>query len=301
MSAMIVAILMEVYSMEKTCVGVIGGSGLYNMDGLEDVEELAVSTPFGDPSDKYVLGRLSGTRVAFLARHGRGHSLMPSELNYRANIFGFKKLGVKRIISASAVGSLKEEIPPLNIVLPDQFVDRTTRRVSTFFGDGIVAHVSMADPVCPELQQLAHRCSSGLNRKVVLGGTYLNMEGPHFSTRAESLLYRSWGLDVIGMTNSTEARLAREAEICYVTVAMVTDYDCWREEEEPVSVETLIGFLNQNAEFAKTLITRMVAELPEEPGCGCGRALKNAIITRPDAVSPEVRERLAPIIGNYLT
>jgi len=287
--------------MEPVTIGVIGGSGLYNMDRLENVEEVALSTPFGDPSDSYVVGTLAGTRVAFLARHGRGHRLMPSELNYRANIFGFKTLGVKRIISASAVGSLREEMPPMNIVLPDQFVDRTTKRKSTFFGDGLVAHVSMAHPICPELQQLAHRCSSGLDRKVHLGGTYLNMEGPQFSSRAESLLYRSWGLDVIGMTNSTEARLAREAEICYVTVAMVTDYDCWKEEEEPVSVETLIGYLNQNADFAKNLIARMVAEMPGTPGCDCGRALENAIITRPDAVPPEARERLAPIIGTYLS
>lgn len=286
--------------MEQASVGVIGGSGLYGMDGLENVEEIRLSTPFGDPSDSYFIGTLSGVRVAFLARHGRGHRLMPSELNYRANIFGFKQLGVKRIISASAVGSLKEELPPETIVLPDQFIDRTSKRVSTFFGDGLVAHVSMADPICPQLQQLAHRCSSGLERKVILGGTYLNMEGPHFSTRAESRLYRSWGLDVIGMTNSTEARLAREAEICYLTVAMVTDYDCWLEEEEPVSVETLIGYLNQNAEFARGLIAKMVAELPDEMTCGCGRALENAIITSPGEVTAEVRERLAPIIGNYL-
>ncbi len=286
--------------MEQASVGVIGGSGLYGMDGLENVEEIRLSTPFGEPSDSYFIGSLSGVRVAFLARHGRGHRLMPSELNYRANIFGFKQLGVKRIISASAVGSLKEELPPETIVLPDQFIDRTSKRVSTFFGDGLVAHVSMADPICPQLQQLAHRCSSGLERKVILGGTYLNMEGPHFSTRAESRLYRSWGLDVIGMTNSTEARLAREAEICYLTVAMVTDYDCWLEEEEPVSVETLIGYLNQNAEFARGLIAKMVAELPDEMTCGCGRALENAIITSPGEVTAEVRERLAPIIGNYL-
>lgn len=286
--------------MEKASVGVIGGSGLYGMDGLEEVEEIRLSTPFGDPSDSYFIGSLSGTRVAFLSRHGRGHRLMPSELNYRANIFGFKQLGVNRIISASAVGSLKEELPPETIVLPDQFIDRTTKRVSTFFGDGIVAHVSMADPVCPQLQQLAHRCSSGLQRKVVLGGTYLNMEGPHFSTRAESLLYRSWDLDVIGMTNSTEARLAREAEICYLTVAMVTDYDCWRVEEEPVSVETLIGYLKQNAEFARNLIAAMVAELPTEFTCGCGQALTNAIITSPGEVSAEVRDRLSPIVGRYL-
>jgi 5'-methylthioadenosine phosphorylase len=286
--------------MEQASVGVIGGSGLYGMDGLENVEEIRLSTPFGEPSDSYFIGTLSGVRVAFLARHGRGHRLMPSELNYRANIFGFKQLGVKRIISASAVGSLKEELPPETIVLPDQFIDRTSKRVSTFFGDGLVAHVSMADPICPQLQQLAHRCSSGLERKVILGGTYLNMEGPHFSTRAESRLYRSWGLDVIGMTNSTEARLAREAEICYLTVAMVTDYDCWLEEEEPVSVETLIGYLNQNAEFARGLIAKMVAELPDEMTCGCGRALENAIITSPGEVTAEVRERLAPIIGNYL-
>lgn len=287
--------------MDKATVGVIGGSGLYKMDSLEDVEEIRVPTPFGDPSDSYFIGSLGGARVAFLARHGRGHRLMPSELNYRANIYGFKQLGVSRIISASAVGSLKEDIPPLNIVLPDQFVDRTTQRKSTFFGEGIVAHVSMAEPICPQMQQLAHRCSSGLDRRVVLGGTYLNMEGPHFSTRAESDLYRSWGLDVIGMTNSTEARLAREAEICYVTVAMVTDYDCWRVEEEPVSVETLIGFLNQNADFARNLITRMVPELPDRRSCGCGQALQNAIFTSPHGVSPAVRERLAPIIGNYLS
>jgi len=285
--------------MDNVSVGVVGGSGLYDMETLEDVEEISLETPFGPPSDRYRVGTMTGRRVAFLARHGRGHQLMPSEVNFRANIYGFKMLGVERIISASAVGSLKEEIPPLNIVLPDQFIDRTTRRKSTFFGEGIVAHVSMAHPICPGLQQLAQRCSHGLDRKVHLGGTYLNMEGPHFSTRAESLLYRSWGLDIIGMTNSTEARLAREAEICYTTVAMVTDYDCWREEEEPVSVETLIGYLNQNAEFARTLIGRMVAEMPAERPCGCGRALENAILTSPGAVTPEVRQRLAPIIGKY--
>lgn len=285
--------------MDEARIGIIGGSGLYDMP-LAESRLLRVPTPFGDPSDSYLLGKLEGQPVAFLARHGRGHRLLPSELNFRANIYGFKRLGVRQIISASAVGSLKIEHAPMDFVLPDQFVDRTFSRVSTFFGDGIVAHVSLADPICSRLTDALQQAAGEIDLPIKRGGTYVCMEGPAFSTRAESLLYRSWGMDLIGMTNLQEAKLAREAEICYVTVAMVTDYDCWHEEEEPVTVEMLINTLNKNSHNAKRLISRVVNQLPADFDCPCQHALQNAIITAPGAIPAEVRRRLEPIVGKYL-
>lgn len=286
--------------MEKIKIGIIGGSGLYDMAGLEEREEVAVATPFGDPSDKLVTGTLGGKRVAFLARHGRGHRLMPSELNFRANIYAMKTLGVERILSVSAVGSLRESIAPLDIVLPDQFLDRTRGRVSTFFGDGLVAHISFGDPVCPDLLEQVFESSARAGFPAKKGGTYVCMEGPAFSTRAESILYRGAGMDVIGMTNLQEAKLAREAEICYVTIALVTDYDCWHDGHETVSAEMILGNLERNCRAAEAILTRTVADLDGERKCSCGDALKYALITRPDAVTPEAKARLAPIVGRYL-
>ena len=285
--------------MDETRIGIIGGSGLYDMP-LEQSRMLRVPTPFGDPSDSYLLGNLEGQPVAFLARHGRGHRLLPSELNFRANIYGFKRLGVRQIVSASAVGSLRTEHSPMDFVLPDQFVDRTFSRVSTFFGEGIVAHVSLADPICSRLTDVLQQAAGEIDLPIKRGGTYVCMEGPAFSTRAESFLYRSWGMDLIGMTNLQEAKLAREAEICYVTVAMVTDYDCWHEEEEPVSVEMLINYLNKNSRNAKRLIARAVTLLPAEFDCPCQHALRQAIITDPKAIPDAARRRLEPIVGKYL-
>jgi 5'-methylthioadenosine phosphorylase len=281
-------------------IGIIGGSGLYAMPGLTSVGEVRVETPFGEPSDAFVLGELEGRRVAFLARHGRGHRLLPSELNFRANIYAMKKLGVERILSVSAVGSLKEEHKPTDFVIPDQFIDRTTRRVSTFFGDGVVAHVTFGDPVCGVVAKtLAEVCKSeGVVAKA--GGTYVNMEGPQFSTRAESNLYRSWGADVIGMTNLQEAKLAREAEICYATVAMVTDYDCWHDGHDAVTVEQIVQVLHQNAANACKVVKAAVAALPRERNCGCASALKHAILTSPEAIPEAARERLELLIGKYL-
>lgn len=288
---------MEEVGLEAS-VGVIGGSGLYAMEGLVDLEEVRLRTPFGEPSDAYVLGSLAGRRVAFLARHGRGHRRTPSEINYRANIYGMKLLGVERIFSASAVGSLQENIAPLDIVLPDQLVDWTRLRASTFFGEGLVAHVSLAEPFCPELRGLLMSCGRLHPVKVHGQGAYLCIEGPQFSTKAESKIYRSWGMAVIGMTNATEARLAREAEICYATLALVTDYDCWHEEEAPVTVAQVVGRLQTNAQAARTLIRDAVASLPERRACECGAALRNAVITDPQAVSAEARERLRPLLGS---
>ena len=282
-------------------IGVIGGSGLYDMAELTEREERSLKTPFGDPSGPYLLGTLRGRRVAFLARHGAGHRLLPSELNFRANIFGFKLLGVERIISASAVGSLKQEYPPLDIVVPDQFFDRTTSRASTFFGNGLAGHVSFAHPVCPELARVAAEAVEAAGARVHRGGTYVCMEGPQFSTLAESRLYRSWGMDVIGMTNLQEAKLAREAEICYVTLALVTDYDCWHPDHDTVTVEMIVKTLLQNAQTAQRAIAEMAAKLPAGRACDCGSALKHALITRPEAVPPQVKRDLAPIIGKYLS
>ena len=285
--------------MDQAQIGIIGGSGLYEIP-LENRRETEVETPFGSPSDSFLTGQLQGKNVAFLARHGRGHRLIPSELNFRANLYAFKKLGVSQILSASAVGSLRLEHKPMDFVLPEQFLDRTSKRISTFFGDGIAAHISFADPVCHRLLETVEQASSNIQFPITRGGTYVCMEGPAFSTRAESHLYRSWGMDLIGMTNLQEAKLAREAEICYVTLAMVTDYDCWHEEEEVVTVERLIEYLNKNSENAQRLLTEVVRVLPEQSDCPCQHALESAIITDPKAIPQSARERLDAIIGRYL-
>jgi len=281
-------------------IGIIGGSGLYDMAELTDREERVVETPFGTPSAPYVIGSLRGQRVAFLARHGAGHRLLPTELNFRANIFGFKLLGVEYLLSASAVGSLKEEYKPLDLVIPDQFFDRTKGRVSTFFGDGLVAHVGFAHPFCKPLSSIAFESARAAGATVHEGGTYVCMEGPQFSTLSESRLYRSWGMDIIGMTNLQEAKLAREAEICYTTIALVTDYDCWHPEHDQVTVEMIIGNLTQNARVAQQVIASAVERLPYQRTCECAQALKYAIITRPDAVPAGTRQKLAPLVGKYL-
>jgi 5'-methylthioadenosine phosphorylase len=280
-------------------IGIIGGSGLYSMPGFDAQEEIAIDTPWGWPSDNYVLGRLAGKSVAFLARHGRGHRFSPSELNFRANVYGMKSLGVERIISLSAVGSLKEEHRPLDFVLPDQFFDRTRGRVSTFFGEGLVAHISFAHPVCPQLSGVVCQAARGVGVNAKQGGTYLCMEGPAFSTLAESNIYRSWGMDVIGMTNLQEAKLAREAEICYVTVAMVTDYDCWHPDHDAVTVRDIIDHLNKNAENACKVVAAAVAAMPAGRACKCGSALAHAIITDHKLVPEETRKKLDLIIGKY--
>src|SRR5580765_3891685 len=276
-------------------IGIIGGSGLYDMAGLTGREERSIATPFGDPSGPYVIGTLRGKRVAFLARHSVGHRLLPSELNFRANIYGMKVLGVERILSASAVGSLKMEYKPLDIVVPDQFFDRTKGRISTFFGNGIVAHVAFAHPLCHDLSAIAADSAAKVGATVHRGGTYVNMEGPQFSTLAESKLYRSWGMDVIGMTNLQEAKLAREAEICYATLALVTDYDCWHPDHDSVTVEMIIANLLQNAKTAQQVIANAVERLPIDRTCECARALATAIITRPEAVPAATKERLRAI------
>lgn len=278
----------------------IGGSGLYNMPGLTDVREITVDTPFGLPSDNFILGKLEGRDVAFLSRHGRGHRLLPSEINFRANIFAMKKIGVESILSVSAVGSLKLDHKPTDFVIPDQFIDRTTHRLSTFFGDGIVAHVAFGDPVCA-MTAVTFRdaCrSAGVVGKH--GGTYVCMEGPQFSTRAESNLYRSWGADVIGMTNLQEAKLAREAEICYATLAMVTDYDCWHESHDDVTVDQVIAVLHQNAENAIKVVRAAVALLPRNSNCACRSALKYAILTDRAAIPHETRHKLSLLLDKYL-
>jgi 5'-methylthioadenosine phosphorylase len=284
----------------KPTIGIIGGSGLYSMPGFEVQQELTIDTPWGEPSDPYVVGRLSGKEVAFLARHGRGHRISPSELNFRANIYGFKSLGIERIVSLSAVGSLTEKHPPLKFVIPDQFFDRTRGRVSTFFGEGLVAHVSFADPVCPQLSEVVRKSCVQLGVDVAKGGTYLCMEGPAFSTKAESNVYRSWGMDVIGMTNLQEAKLAREAEICYATVAMVTDYDCWREGHDAVTIEEIVAVLHQNAENAARVVKAAVAALPVERTCACASAAKYAVLTQPDLIPAATREKVKLLFGKYL-
>ena len=286
--------------MSQAEIGIIGGSGLYSMPGLTGVRELKQQTPFGDPSDAYVLGTLEGRQVAFLARHGRGHRILPTELNFRANVYGFKQLGVERIVSVSAVGSLKEEHKPLDFVIPDQFFDRTRHRVDTFFGEDIVAHIAFADPICPELAQTVEAAckQSGVTGK--RGGTYLCMEGPQFSTKAESNVYRSWGMDVIGMTNLQEAKLAREAEICYVTVAMVTDYDCWHPHHDSVTVDQIVAVLLKNAENACQVVRHTVASMPAKRHCKCGAALAHAILTDRDKIPAATRVKLKLILEKYL-
>jgi 5'-methylthioadenosine phosphorylase len=281
-------------------IGIIGGSGLYEMAELTDRQERTIPTPFGDPSGPYVIGMLRGKRVAFLARHGAGHRILPSELNFRANIYGFKVLGVERIVSASAVGSLKEEYKPLDVLVPDQFFDRTKGRISTFFGRGLVAHVAFAHPVCPILSAIAADAAQAVDATVHRGGTYVNMEGPQFSTLAESMLYRSWGMDVIGMTNLQEAKLAREAEICYATLALITDYDCWHPDHDSVTVDLIIANLLQNAATAQRAIAEAVGRIDGPRTCECATALASALITRPELVPERTKEELAPIIGKYM-
>jgi 5'-methylthioadenosine phosphorylase len=286
--------------MSNPTIGIIGGSGLYDMAELTDTSEQRVTTPFGDPSGPYVVGTLRGKRVAFLARHGVGHRILPSELNFRANIYGFKVLGVERIISASAVGSLKQEYKPLDIVVPDQFFDRTKGRISTFFGRGLVAHVAFAHPLCADLSKVAADAAESVGATVHRGGSYVNMEGPQFSTLTESKLYRSWGMDVIGMTNLQEAKLAREAEICYATLALVTDYDCWHPDHDSVTVDLIVANLLQNAATAKKTIAEAVERVSGPRTCACKDALSTAIITRPEHVPDQIKKELAPIIGRYM-
>jgi 5'-methylthioadenosine phosphorylase len=282
-------------------IGIIGGSGLYEMAELTDREERTIATPFGDPSGPYVIGTLRGKGVAFLARHGAGHRILPSELNFRANIYGFKVLGVERIVSASAVGSLKEAYRPLDILVPDQFFDRTRGRISTFFGRGLVAHVAFAHPVCTILSSIAADAAQAVNATVHRGGTYVNMEGPQFSTLAESRLYRSWGMDVIGMTNLQEAKLAREAEICYATLALITDYDSWHPDHNAVTVDLIVANLLQNAATAQRVIAEAIGRIDGPRTCECATALASALITRPEFVPERTKQELAPIIGKYMS
>lgn len=282
-------------------VGVIGGSGVYEIDGLEDVKEVRVTTPFGDPSDAYVTGVRDGVSMVFLPRHGRGHLVCPTTVNYRANLWGMKELGVDRIISVSAVGSMREDIHPGDFVVVDQFIDRTRHRPDTFFGEpGLAVHVMFADPTCDSLRQSLLAGIGEIGVKVHDGGTYLNMEGPQFSTRAESHLYRSWGVDVIGMTNLTEAKLAREAEICFATVAMVTDYDCWHEEHDDVSVEGILEIVGRNAASARRMVPATLPHLKAERACPCADALRYAIMTDPRQIPADVRSRLGLLLGDYL-
>ena len=287
--------------LEHAAIAVIGGSGIYQMEGLEAVTEVSIDTPFGKPSDDLIIGSLEGVRVAFLARHGRGHRLIPTELPFRANIYALKTLGVERIISASAVGSLQEQYAPTDILIPDQFFDRTRGRVSTFFGDGIAAHRTFSHPVCADLSNTLAAAGDAVGEvRIHRGGTYLCMEGPAFSTLAESKLYRQWGMDVIGMTNLQEAKLAREAEICYSTLALVTDYDCWHPDHDAVTVEMIIDYLNRNSVNAQHIIRRAVRTLAGNPRtCKCGSALKHALLTRPEAVPEEAKKRLSAIVGKY--
>jgi 5'-methylthioadenosine phosphorylase len=285
---------------DKADVGIIGGSGLYDMEGLGDVREVQLETPFGAPSDALRLGTLEGQRVAFLARHGRGHRLLPSEINYRANVFALKSLGVARILSVSAVGSLKEAYAPLEIVIPDQLVDRTTQRPSTFFGRGLVAHVAFAHPFCQDLSRVMVEACAAAGARHHVGGSYVCIEGPEFSTLAESRLYRSWGMDIVGMTNMQEARLAREAEICYATLAMVTDYDCWHPDHDSVTAEQIIANLGQNAATAQAVLRAALTRLPAARRCECAEALKFSLVTAPALVPEAVKRELAPIVGRYM-
>ncbi len=281
-------------------LGIIGGSGLYEMEGLENVRQVRIRTPFGDPSDALLLGELDGTRLVFLPRHGRGHRIPPSRINFRANIYAMKKVGATRVLSLSAVGSLKEGIRPGDIVVVDQFFDHTRLRANTFFTDGVVGHIPFADPVCPALAAVVCRAAKKVVRRVHRGGTYLCMEGPAFSTRAESRIYRKWGADVIGMTNMPEAKLAREAELCYATLALATDYDCWRETGEDVAIEAVLAIVRSNVAHAKRIIRHVANALPGTGECGCGETLRYAIITNRKEIPPAAKRRLAPLIGKYL-
>ncbi len=284
--------------MGEARLGIIGGSGLYELEGLREVEARALTTPFGEPSDRVTLGTLDGVRVAFLARHGRGHRLLPSEINFRANIFAMKLLGVEQIISVGAVGSLKETLRPGDVVCPDQFYDHTTRRASTFFGDGLVVHIAFADPVCPDLRRLLVEATRRAGGPGIVhdGGLYLCIEGPQFSSRGESHLYRRWGADIIGMTNVTEAKLAREAEICYATMALVTDYDCWHQTEAPVTVEAVLAIMRENTALAKRALAEAIRMPRGRRDCPCAHALQDAVLTPRDRIPPEVRSRLAVLL-----
>ena len=286
--------------MHQAEIGIIGGSGLYAMPGLTNTQEIKVETPFGEPSDAFVAGELEGRQVVFLARHGRGHRILPTELNFRANIFALKKLGVQRIISVSAVGSLKAEHKPTDFVIPDQFIDRTTQRVSTFFGEGIVGHVAFGDPICATVSKAIEQGAQKAGVVAKRGGTYVCMEGPQFSTKAESNLYRSWGADIIGMTNLQEAKLAREAEICYATMAMVTDYDCWHPDHDSVTVDQVVAVLQQNSANAALAVKATVAAMPDERTCACATALQYAILTSREAIPAATKKKLAPILGRVL-
>ncbi|MCY3004275.1 MAG: S-methyl-5'-thioadenosine phosphorylase [Planctomycetota bacterium] len=285
---------------EAQAVGVIGGSGLYEIEGLRNVREVTLSTPFGAPSDSFITGELDGVRMVFLPRHGRGHRISPSEINFRANIWGLKKLGVTRVLSLSAVGSMREDVHPGDFVVIDQFIDRTRHRADTFFEDGVVAHVMFADPVCAQMRSVALEAARAVGVKVHDGGTYLNMEGPQFSTRAESKLYRTWGVDVIGMTNLQEAKLAREAELCYATVAMATDFDCWHEEHEAVTVEAVVAVMGRNVGNARALVKAAAPRVPNERSCGCGSALRHAIMTSHATIPQAARDRLGLLIDKYV-
>jgi 5'-methylthioadenosine phosphorylase len=280
-------------------IGVVGGSGLYEIEGLTQLERVRISTPFGDPSDEYLTGRLGDIKLVFLPRHGRGHRVLPHEINFRANVYGMKQLGVQWILSVSAVGSMKEEIRPGDIVVVDQFIDRTKARPASFFGDGIAGHVSFADPICANLAELVYQAALTSGARVHKGGTYVVIDGPMFSTRAESRVYRSWGVDVIGMTNLPEAKLAREAEICYSTIALSTDYDCWHESEDDVSVEAVIAILGKNVATAKAIVKNAVTSIPHERTCGCVTASEHAVMTAQEAIPEAARERMRLILGKY--
>ncbi len=281
-------------------IGIIGGSGLYSIEGLKDLQEKTLETPFGRPSDAYMTGTLGSTTVVFLPRHGRGHRISPSEINFRANIFGMKMLGVSRIISVSAVGSMKEQIRPGDIVIPDQFIDLTKQRTGTFFRDGIVAHVSMADPVCPVLSDILFAAGASSGIRMHKGGTYVCIEGPQFSSRAESSLYRQWGVDIIGMTNMPEAKLAREAEICYATLALATDYDCWYQGMKDVDVEDVVRIMNENVANAKKIIAAAIPRITGKRGCACEHALQSSFLTAPEVIPQTIKTALNPITGRYL-
>jgi len=286
--------------MEAVTLAVIGGSGIYEMEGLTDIQEVRLNTPFGEPSDAIVIGTLHGRRVAFLPRHGRGHRISPSELNSRANIYALKKLGATQIVSVSACGSLREDFAPRDIVIPDQLFDRTRGRPLSFFGNGLVVHISLAEPFCSRLSELLYQAVVATGARVHKGGAFITIEGPRFSTKAESRVYRQWGMDIIGMTATPEAQLAREAEMCYATMAHVTDYDVWHEAEEPVTVEAIVQNLMANAAIARQAIQNLVALLPAEFDCPCQRALRDAIITRPEYVPEHVRRNLELLVGKYL-
>lgn len=286
--------------MDQARIGIIGGSGLYQMDGLRNVNKIEITTPFGQPSDAITVGTLSNETVAFLPRHGRGHRIKPSDLPVRANIFALKTLGVERIISVSAVGSLRENFAPLDLVVPHQLIDRTFMRTTTFFEGGVVAHIGFAEPFCPSLSQLLYTAASKTSANVHEGGTLVVMEGPAFSTKAESFMYKSWNADIIGMTALPEAKLAREAEICYTTLASVTDYDCWREETQVVTVDMVISNLLKNTEVARQTLRNLIPTIPKGRNCPCGDALKGAIVTQPDYIPQSFREKMYPITGKYL-